>query len=791
MIVHHHRFRKSLCTALLFALTLSTTARAGEWTWQHPTPQGNTLSRVRFSGEGAGYAVGEFGTIMVTYDGGLSWDLQYEGVTDNLQDVHVWNAVTATIVGDNGMILGTTDGGTVWAERPSPTAYGLNGVFFADSLNGWAAGDHKTMCHTTDGGATWSLQTLASVMGNPGANDVWFVSVSEGWAVGGTASSGVIWHTNNGGGQWTIHSMVAVSLLAISFNPSGAGLAVGEGGTMYRSTDAGATWLPATSGTTRGLNDILWSGSEEVFVSGDNGMLLHSTNAGASWTGEQLGTTASLNGISTDGLTTVLVGEYGAIARRSGTGAWSFVNTGDHLCVNWLTMTDASSGFAVGQSGLILRTTDGGSTWVEQANGVSGSSFYGADVAGFDNAWVAGDLGVLLCTTNGGATWVEQPTQTTRTLFSVSAVSTTVAWVAGDAGTLLKTTNGGATWTSLPTGYGDIFFGVKFVDGGNGWIVGDNGRILHTTTGGASWVPQSGGTTAALFYADFIDAQTGWCAGAGGTILRTTDGGATWSPGMTGTATTLYLVTGSPASLWAVGDSGLVIHSTDAGATWTSEFAKTGFDLFGLAAVSDSVAWISGDYGTILKTGTPSVRVDVTVPLTSGWNLLANPVERIPGTSGVLALYPSSSYAYGFGFDPATGYVQHTTLDAGRGYWLKFSTPGSALIPGTRLLSATIDVVPGWNLVGSISAPVDTGMISTSPPGLRTSAWYGYGGGYLPVASLVPGLGYWVKMGGSGQLVIGAPEVPARALSAEPRPSGRRPEVRPHSGGKRLQGSGR
>jgi len=545
---------------------------------------------------------------------------------------------------------------------------------------------------------------------------------------------------------------------------------------IYRTTNSGLLWSSVTSGTTRGLNDIVWATALEVWIAGDNGTLLHSFSAGAAWLNESLPTYASFNGISGAGATVVTAGEFGAVVRRTGSDPWSYINSGVHLSANWVSFADAEAGFAVGQGGLILRTSNGGTDWENLDNGLTANSFYGAEMSGPGRVWVVGDIGTLLHSSNGGTGWVQQPVPTTNTLFSVSFVNASLGWAVGDLGTLLRTTNGGGTWTLIPTGYTDIFFGVRFKNASTGWIVGDYGRILRTDNGGTTWTPQFSGTANALFYVDFLDSQNGYCAGSGGVILKTTDGGSVWSLMNTGTSTTLYLVRGiSQNGLWAVGDSGIVLHSTNAGVTWEREFSKTGYDLFGLAVATDSVAWLCGDYGTILKTGDPPERMDVAVDFTAGWNLLSNPVGRINGTATLPALYPTSSSPYAFGFSPASGYFQSATLDTGLGYWVKFPAPGTSTVSGFILGAAGIDVESGWNLMGSLSTVIDTGSVSTVPPGLRTSDWYGYSGGYVPVSQLVPGKGHWVKMGGAGRLVLAGPGSPGPGLRMEKTPGGSAP----------------
>jgi hypothetical protein len=66
----------------------------------------------------------------------------------------------------------------------------------------------------------------------------------------------------------------------------------------------------------------------------------------------------------------------------------------------------------------------------------------------------------------------------------------------------------------------------------------------------------------------------------------------------------------------------------------------------------------------------------------------------------------------------------------------------------------SIDIVEGWNMIGSISLPVDTGAIVCMPAGLLASNWIGYNGGYAPATQILPGSGYWVKANGPGKIVM-------------------------------------
>jgi hypothetical protein len=148
--------------------------------------------------------------------------------------------------------------------------------------------------------------------------------------------------------------------------------------------------------------------------------------------------------------------------------------------------------------------------------------------------------------------------------------------------------------------------------------------------------------------------------------------------------------------------------------------------------------------------------VSVEDTLAAGWNMVSNPVNV--ENDSLRSLFPQSSLDHGFWFAPGSGYEPSSRLANGRGYWGKFPGPAVVALTGLPRLSDSIAVSAGWNMVGTISSPVDTAAVGCVPPGLRASAWYGYGpSGYFPVQTLVPGHAYWMKAGGPGEIILAAP----------------------------------
>jgi len=140
---------------------------------------------------------------------------------------------------------------------------------------------------------------------------------------------------------------------------------------------------------------------------------------------------------------------------------------------------------------------------------------------------------------------------------------------------------------------------------------------------------------------------------------------------------------------------------------------------------------------------------DFSGPVADVWNLLSLPLKVSDSLVGTL--YPSAAtpaYTY------QGGYLPRTSVTTGEGYWIKFNGPNTVDINGTQFTLDTVDVVAGWNILGSLSVPVEAAAITSIPGGLSTSSFYGYDDGYYTADTIQPGQGYWVKSGGPGSLIL-------------------------------------
>ncbi len=170
---------------------------------------------------------------------------------------------------------------------------------------------------------------------------------------------------------------------------------------------------------------------------------------------------------------------------------------------------------------------------------------------------------------------------------------------------------------------------------------------------------------------------------------------------------------------------------------------QTGDALFSYAGV--------GSPGSVVVSGN-GVNPTISYQMLLNWNIVSIPlnVDDLRKT----VLFPTAA-SDAFGYDDGTGnYIPEDTLEYGRGYWLKFSNAQLVGIQGALRESDTLEVIAGWNLIGSLSEPIATSAIEKDPTDMATSEFFGFEGAYFLADSIFPSKGYWVKTDQPGKLIL-------------------------------------
>lgn len=263
--------------------------------------------------------------------------------------------------------------------------------------------------------------------------------------------------------------------------------------------------------------DVGWVCGWQYVGSIPTGVILSTNDGGENWTKLQIEVGSSYhsyyyNEVYFQNINTgILAGSGGILRTKDGGQSWEIKHNVD---INGMSFYDANNAIAVGS--IILKTTDGGDTWIEQ---FSPRSFSNVAYINNTTAFGVANGSRIYRTTDGGNDWemLENPGE--DDLFGVHFFDENFGTAVGD-GTVMRTNDGGETWVHR---YFDIhdLIGVYHISATDITAIGNNGSILHTTDGGLNWEYEASGTTAFLFGVHFIGANFGVVVGKDGTILMT------------------------------------------------------------------------------------------------------------------------------------------------------------------------------------------------------------------------------------------------------------------------------
>lgn len=291
--------------------------------------------------------------------------------------------------------------------------------------------------------------------------------------------------------QWTVlPSGTNADLCSVCFTDSNTGYVVGLSGTILKTTNGGTTWSPLSSGTDYRLASVDFPDANHGYVAGQTGTLFKTSNAGLTWTDVSIGISPYYSVSFADSSIGCVVGSEsygyaGLIDKTINAGSnWTPVFYSSEYVLNSVYFINANTGYAVGGSGTILQTSDGGTTWM-------------ADIV----------------------------TGTNKELESVYFPDENTGYAVGNYGTIVKTSDAGNTWTALSSGTPQLLRSVFFPDANTGYAVGNYGNILKTIDGGTTWITLSSGNPYPLYAVYFTDVNTGYAVGEHGTILKTSNGG--------------------------------------------------------------------------------------------------------------------------------------------------------------------------------------------------------------------------------------------------------------------------
>lgn len=293
------------------------------------------------------------------------------------------------------------------------------------------------------------------------------------------------------------------------------------------------------------------------------------------------------------------VGDSGTIVKTTNGGYnWLYQNLPSRLMLMSTKFINENTGFVCGDSGKILKTTNSGVNWTYSNSGNTGklnSLFFVNQTTGF-----CAGAGILK-TTNAGNNWFNSYQNIwSRTIFFFNEQTGWASAYTYYGETVIKTTNGGASWdTSQVSGLGHSPYSLFFINQYTGWATFDfmAYSIYKTTDGGSNWNSYNVGYDQ-IYSIFFLNENTGYGIGMG--IYKSTNGGINWTILGDNVYGRSIIFKGNTG--FAAGGTWSFFKSTNTGANWMNISADIQSDIYDVKALDANTCYVTGHGGLVGKT---------------------------------------------------------------------------------------------------------------------------------------------------------------------------------------------
>lgn len=290
------------------------------------------------------------------------------------------------------------------------------------------------------------------------------------------------------------------------------------------------------------LFSVDFDGKQGVAV-GAGGQIMASADAGQSWQPQKSPSPLSLLGVAVKGPRAIAVGQMGLLLVRDGQGPWRQLPSQTSERLMAVDMNARGLAVAVGSFGTVLRSADGGASWVK-ANPDWGPMFaadtatlgddfhphlYGVKVGEDGSVVMAGELSIVMRSAYAGEDWrlsfrgANAEGRADPSLFGLDIRGDGVGYAVGQSGLVLKTQDAGASWQPIHSGSNAILLSVKAGADRRVLITGMR-EMLQSENDGLSWRRLGGADLSTAWYSAIATpANAVLVVGQGGSILSVPD----------------------------------------------------------------------------------------------------------------------------------------------------------------------------------------------------------------------------------------------------------------------------
>lgn len=226
------------------------------------------------------------------------------------------------------------------------------------------------------------------------------------------------------------------------------------------------------------------------------------------------------------------VGERGRIFRReAGSTEWTAVASPTESSLTNIRFANDKLGVAVGHDQVILRTTDGGSTWAQVNIDIEAETpLFDAVFVSSDYAIAVGAYGLYMDSRDGGQTWESRLiSELDWHHNAIQKLSETTLIIAGEAGTVLRSEDSGENWSIVPVSYQGSYFGAQALSENQVLIFGMRGHVLRSEDAGQTFVEVTHEGQSSMFSSCACADGKLRLVGQNGTVMTSSDNGQTFT----------------------------------------------------------------------------------------------------------------------------------------------------------------------------------------------------------------------------------------------------------------------
>lgn len=382
---------------------------------------------VKFANSVTGYVYGKYGPISRTTNGGINWSpwCSYQLFSGNTYfDISIVDSNTAYVCGADGWILrcygqGQNQSATHIGGSESP----LSRIAFTSALTGAMMGNSSLLFITTSGGEKWNISLCGGnswFEGTSSLTKIWLYSQTSWYreiyypGIGGFPSFSIQQSTDQGLTWAGPRNYGSMGYGAADVFEAGGVTYIANGLTVLK--NSGSSWTTVYTGSTAGK--ICFADANTGFVSvGATAVrgVLYTSNGGTNWVTYPTGSTKNIESVylRTSGLG--FVGCDSALLLRTTNFGQNFsqVPVPNNLHVQNISFVNESRGWFLGIDhsypgiGRLFVTNNGGIMF-QQMQSLESFNVKGYSFVDALNGYVCGDSGKVLKTTNGGLTFITQ-----------------------------------------------------------------------------------------------------------------------------------------------------------------------------------------------------------------------------------------------------------------------------------------------------------------------------------------------------------------------------------------------